>query len=355
MAHIGSYVPAEAAVVGLVDRIFTRISAQESCVWLGLCGKRGSDAWCRVSVPQSTFTIDARQIAQMLKQSSSRSLLLIDEFVRTPDGAAVLVQRWLTQHTRAREPQLAVRFGAHACRFVACCCAETCGHPDGMALLAATINHLTRREATEPDKSGVARGGCPRTIVCTHFREMLLRGFVNMIPRTAHVQVYQMELMGERVCYIYALQKHRTGPKRMVVCPQPLHEAQIAEDFQSIVPLFRVAPGVCAVCATKAKIPIELFARAMQVGVHTVLPSCRHFVACVCLCVAACVCVAARVAACSANRHCHDAPRSSLHSRNSGVSLLVTQAPKRQLQTEPVKLPSTSWPLQTGMHATPAQ
>ena len=35
MAHIGSYVPAEAAVVGLVDRIFTRISAQESCVWLG--------------------------------------------------------------------------------------------------------------------------------------------------------------------------------------------------------------------------------------------------------------------------------------------------------------------------------
>ena len=207
MAHIGSYGPAEAAVVGLVDRIFTRISAQESCVWLGLCGKRGSDAWCRVSVPQSTFTIDARQIAQMLKQSSSRSLLLIDEFVRTPDGAAVLVQRWLTQHTRARGPQLAVRFGAHACRFVACCCAETCGHPDGMALLAATINHLTRREATEPDKSGVARGGCPRTIVCTHFREMLLRGFVNMIPRTANVQVYQMELMAEKVRRLWQRRK----------------------------------------------------------------------------------------------------------------------------------------------------
>ena len=275
MAHIGSYVPAEAAVVGLVDRIFTRISAQESCVWLGLCGKRGSDARCRVSVPQSTFTIDARQIAQMLKQSSSRSLLLIDEFVRTPDGAAVLVQRWLTQHTRAREPQLAVRFGAHACRFVACCCAETCGHPDGMALLAATINHLTRREATEHDKSGVARGGCPRTIVCTHFREMLLRGFVNMIPRTANVQVYQMELMAEKVRRLLATKKNVVA--NLVACPQSLRVAQVAEHLKNIVPLFRVAPGVCAqsygvVCATKAKVPAALITRAMQVG-HGGAPS----------------------------------------------------------------------------------
>ena len=62
-----------------------------------------------------------------------------------------------------------------------------------------------------------------------------------------------------------------------MACPQSLRVAQVAEHLENIVPLFRVAPGVCAqsygvVCATKAKVPTALITRAMQVG-HGGAPS----------------------------------------------------------------------------------
>lgn len=61
MAHIGSFVPAESAKIGLIDRIFSRITSRES-----------------VSVAQSTFLLDLNQIAGMLHHSTERSLLLVD-------------------------------------------------------------------------------------------------------------------------------------------------------------------------------------------------------------------------------------------------------------------------------------
>lgn len=64
MAQIGCYVPAEKAVVGLVDRIFTRIASLESTSL----------------TQQSTFTIDLNQVGLMLRHATPRSLLLIDEF-----------------------------------------------------------------------------------------------------------------------------------------------------------------------------------------------------------------------------------------------------------------------------------
>eukprot|EP01125_Pyxidicula_operculata_P013249 TRINITY_DN4382_c0_g2_i1.p1 TRINITY_DN4382_c0_g2~~TRINITY_DN4382_c0_g2_i1.p1 ORF type:complete len:458 (-),score=74.65 TRINITY_DN4382_c0_g2_i1:117-1490(-) len=63
MAHIGSFVPAEAALIGLTDNIFTRIVSNES-----------------VSVDKSSFVIDCQQISKMISTSTERSLLLIDEF-----------------------------------------------------------------------------------------------------------------------------------------------------------------------------------------------------------------------------------------------------------------------------------
>ncbi|CAN0034956.1 unnamed protein product [Ectocarpus sp. 6 AP-2014] len=63
LAHVGSFVPAEKAVIGLTDRIFTRIATVETS-----------------SLPQSSFTIDVNQVAQMVRTSTPRSLLLIDEF-----------------------------------------------------------------------------------------------------------------------------------------------------------------------------------------------------------------------------------------------------------------------------------
>ncbi len=75
MAQIGSYVPADKAQIGLVDRIFTRIGAQDE-----------------IHAGQSTFMVEMVETAAILSQSSNRSLLILDEVGRgtsTYDGLAI--------------------------------------------------------------------------------------------------------------------------------------------------------------------------------------------------------------------------------------------------------------------------
>lgn len=75
LAHIGSFVPAVRAKVGIVDRIFTRVGAADD---LG----RG----------ESTFMVEMREAAQILSHASERSLVLLDEIGRgtaTFDGLAL--------------------------------------------------------------------------------------------------------------------------------------------------------------------------------------------------------------------------------------------------------------------------
>ncbi|GAA5999375.1 hypothetical protein JCM5350_004037 [Sporobolomyces pararoseus] len=69
LAHIGSFVPADKALVGLTDRIMTRVSTKESIT-------RGSSA----------FMIDLQQISYMLRNSTPHSLLIIDEFGKGTDS-----------------------------------------------------------------------------------------------------------------------------------------------------------------------------------------------------------------------------------------------------------------------------
>ncbi|OPB43495.1 Regulation of HR towards crossover [Trichoderma guizhouense] len=63
LAHIGSYVPADKAVIGTVDKILTRISSRES-----------------VSSTGSTFALDLKQVSHAMKYATSRSLIILDEF-----------------------------------------------------------------------------------------------------------------------------------------------------------------------------------------------------------------------------------------------------------------------------------
>jgi DNA mismatch repair protein MutS len=75
LAQIGSFIPAAAASLGIVDRIFTRIGA-------------GDD----LASGQSTFYIEMAEAATILRRSTERSLLLIDEIGRgtgTVDGLAI--------------------------------------------------------------------------------------------------------------------------------------------------------------------------------------------------------------------------------------------------------------------------
>jgi DNA mismatch repair protein MutS len=88
MAQIGSFVPADEATIGLVDRIFARIGAQDE-----------------IHAGQSTFMVEMVETARILSGSTRRSLLILDEVGRgtsTYDGLAIAraVVEYIHNHPR---------------------------------------------------------------------------------------------------------------------------------------------------------------------------------------------------------------------------------------------------------------
>ncbi|PWG73718.1 hypothetical protein DF186_21605, partial [Enterococcus hirae] len=75
LAYIGSYVPAENAEIGPIDRIFTRIGASDD-----------------LASGRSTFMVEMSETANILNNATSNSLILLDEIGRgtsTFDGLAL--------------------------------------------------------------------------------------------------------------------------------------------------------------------------------------------------------------------------------------------------------------------------
>ncbi|MBN9520224.1 DNA mismatch repair protein MutS [bacterium] len=116
MAHVGSFVPAKAATVGLTDRIFTRVGASDE-----------------LSRGQSTFMVEMTEAANILNNATPRSLVILDEIGRgtsTYDGVSLA---WaITEYLH----------GAVGCR------ALFATHYHELAQLAATLPNLRNYNVT---------------------------------------------------------------------------------------------------------------------------------------------------------------------------------------------------------------
>ncbi len=90
LAQIGSFVPAESAHIGLVDKIFTRVGASDN-----------------ISVGESTFMVEMNEAADILNNLSRRSLVLFDELGRgtsTYDGISIAwaIVEHIHEHPKAK-------------------------------------------------------------------------------------------------------------------------------------------------------------------------------------------------------------------------------------------------------------
>lgn len=92
LAQVGSYVPASAAKIGIVDRIFTRVGASDN-----------------ISRGESTFMVEMTEAATILNGITNRSLVLVDELGRgtsTYDGISIAqaIVEYIHDHPRG-EPR----------------------------------------------------------------------------------------------------------------------------------------------------------------------------------------------------------------------------------------------------------
>lgn len=208
LAQAGAFVPADAAVVGIVDRLFSRLASVETANGGATGGAAASSA----------FGIDAAQVGVALAHATSHSLVLIDEWGK----------------------------GTHAL--------------DGASLLAATVRNLAAREPP------------PRTVITTHFREIFeagLLGFKDGHSPTADaaadsdasplpsVAFYQMKCL---------LRDCGAAEATADIDGDGAGDDRDAE----IVPLFKVVHGVALAsygleCARKAGMPKAILDRAHDV------------------------------------------------------------------------------------------
>ncbi len=98
LAQIGSFVPADAAHIGLVDRIFTRVGATD-----------------RLAKGQSTFMVEMIETANILNHATPRSLILLDEIGRGTSTFDGLSLAWAITEALHQDPRIAARtlFATH--------------------------------------------------------------------------------------------------------------------------------------------------------------------------------------------------------------------------------------------------
>lgn len=197
LSQIGSFVPAQSATIGVVDQILTRVQTRDSA-----------------SRMQSSFMADLGQVSHALRNCTSRSLILLDEF-----GKGTLSN-------------------------------------DGAALFAATIRYLL--------KQGI---DCPRVLATTHFHDVFRRGCLppELPYKASHMQIFLDE------SYLEADASPGSRSSTSTAATSDVRRTIPTRDIKdSITFLYRVAPGHvqeshAAFCARACGIPRDVVERAQYV------------------------------------------------------------------------------------------
>ena len=119
MAQIGSFVPAKSAAIGIVDRIFTRVGASDD-----------------LASGRSTFMVEMSEVAQILRNATEKSLIILDEIGRgtsTSDGLSIA---WAVAEYVSDKKRLGARtlFATHYHELT-----ELEGRLDGVKNLRSTV------------------------------------------------------------------------------------------------------------------------------------------------------------------------------------------------------------------------
>ncbi|KAF7288536.1 DNA mismatch repair protein 5 [Mycena chlorophos] len=218
MAQIGCFVPAEAATLGIVDKIFTRISTRES-----------------VSKVQSAFMIDLNQVSLALRNATANSLVLLDEFGKgtLPTGSYAFFSSYV----------------------------ET-SRLHGAGLFCGVLKHL------------LARGpACPKVLAATHFHDVFRADLLD--PENVPITFLHMQVM------FTAADGQVIDPAEQQLVRPTLQHATTAADSETlkqektkgekITYLYRVAEGLCwdshaAKCAEIFGVPTRIVERAQHVS-----------------------------------------------------------------------------------------
>ncbi|GAB4474342.1 MAG: DNA mismatch repair protein MutS [Anaerolineales bacterium] len=208
LAQIGSYVPASAARIGLVDRIFTRIGAQDE-----------------IHAGQSTFMVEMIETANILNHATSRSLLIFDEVGRgtsTYDGVSIAwaIVEYIHNHPNLRAKTL---FATHYHELIQ---------------LADLLPGVGNRNVAVSEVDGrvvflhkIIEGGCDRSYGI-HVAQ--LAGLPKPVLQRANEILRQLERSSGK-----AVQTQTTYPQQLALFPDqsPLLEELKEIDPNSLTPI----------------------------------------------------------------------------------------------------------------------